>query len=159
MKCSCNYINWGLGQEPSPHHKRPVHYEIYTKPWTLVTSGKKYGLVAGSCDPWDSMKVSCVAEWPMTTQGLGFRTVGRWLNRVLIIKTGGYRLQSFIVLTQMNKKFQVKICAKPNACWDMGDFHVISTTDALLGSHACQHNFQPFFSWEECTLSKILGFT
>jgi hypothetical protein len=31
-----------------------------------------------------------------------------------------------------------------SVCWDMGDVHVISTADALCGSHAVQHNFQLF---------------
>ena len=35
----------------------------------------------------------------------------------------------------------------------MGNFHVITTTDALYGSHACQHNFQLLFL---CVLKKFL---
>jgi hypothetical protein len=36
-------------------------------------------------------------------------------------------------------------------CWHMGDVRVISTADALCGSHAFQHNFQLFIT-QRCAL-------
>ena len=33
-------------------------------------------------------------------------------------------------------------CPKTNACYNMGDFYVTSTTHDVCGSHACQHDFQ-----------------
>jgi hypothetical protein len=38
-----------------------------------------------------------------------------------------------------------------NACWEMGDVHMMSTVDVLRGSHAFQHNFQ-LFSTQRCAL-------
>jgi hypothetical protein len=45
---------------------------------------------------------------------------------------------------------------KTNDCWEMSNFYVITTTVALYGSHARQHNFQLLFS-KACT-QKIPGF-
>ena len=40
-KWSCNYISWGLGQEPSPHHKRPVCYKMLYKALDFDNLGKR----------------------------------------------------------------------------------------------------------------------
>jgi hypothetical protein len=61
--------------------------------------------------------------------------------------------------TYLNEqKFQVSVCPGTTAYWDMGDVCVISTADAVCGSHAFQHNFQLFIA-QRCTLLKISGFT
>lgn len=41
MKWSCKYINWGLGQELSPHHKRPVCYKMLYKALDFDNLGKR----------------------------------------------------------------------------------------------------------------------
>jgi hypothetical protein len=53
----------------------------------------------------------------------------------------------------MSIKVPVYICPETNACWDMGDVHVISTAHALCGSHAFQHNFQLFVA-RRCALCR-----
>jgi hypothetical protein len=42
----------------------------------------------------------------------------------------------------MSKEVPIDIYPETNACVDMGDIRVISTPDALCGSHAVQQNFQ-----------------
>jgi hypothetical protein len=48
------------------------------------------------------------------------------------------------------------MCSEANTCWDMGDFRVISTADALCGSHAFQHNFQLFVAQKYALCRKFL---
>jgi hypothetical protein len=43
--------------------------------------------------------------------------------------------------------------------WNMSNFRVITTEDALSGCHACQNNLQLFFSKEVRSFSKISVFT
>jgi hypothetical protein len=46
----------------------------------------------------------------------------------------------------MNKKFPVNICPETTVCWDMGDVHVMSVSDAVCGFRAFQHNLKLYYN-------------
>jgi hypothetical protein len=56
----------------------------------------------------------------------------------------------------MSKKVPVNVCPETSACWDTGYVRVISTADALCGSHAFQHNFQLFAAQKFALCRKFL---
>jgi hypothetical protein len=57
----------------------------------------------------------------------------------------------------MKIKVPVNTCPGMGACRDMGDVRLIPTADALCGSRAFQHNFQPFVAqrWPLCRKSPV----
>lgn len=47
---------------------------------------------------------------------------------------------------QLSREVLMDICLKTSDYWDMGNIRFITTEDDQYGRHACQHNFQLFFS-------------